>query len=60
MIGLLAVQAITTAALALVTIKLRRELFPMIATAGPVDAGFWLRSITSYRWRRLSLRRLRQ
>jgi hypothetical protein len=42
---LLLVQAITTAALAAVVIKLRRELWPMIATAGPVDAGFWIRSI---------------
>jgi truncated hemoglobin YjbI len=39
------VQTVTTAALALVTIKLRRELWPAIATAGPVDAGFWIRSI---------------
>jgi hypothetical protein len=45
MIELLTVQAITTAALAAVVIKLRRELYPMIATAGPVDAGFWLRSV---------------
>jgi len=45
MVELLAVQAVTTLALALVAIKLRRELWPMIATAGPVDAGFWLRSI---------------
>jgi hypothetical protein len=45
MIELLAVQAITTAALAFFVIKLRRELYPMIATAGPVDAGFWIRSI---------------
>jgi hypothetical protein len=42
---LLLVQAITTAALAAVVIKLRRELWPMVAAAGPVDAGFWIRSI---------------
>jgi len=45
MIELLLVQAVTTLALAAVVIKLRRELWPMIATAGPVDAGFWIRSI---------------
>jgi hypothetical protein len=45
MIELLAVQAITNLALAAVVILLRRQLYPMIATAGPVDAGFWLRSI---------------
>jgi hypothetical protein len=45
MIELLAVQAITTAALVFFVIKLRRELYPMIATAGPVDAGFWIRSV---------------
>jgi hypothetical protein len=42
---LLLVQAITTAALAAVVIKLRRELWPMVTAAGPVDAGFWIRSI---------------
>jgi len=45
MIELLAVQAVTTLALAAVVILLRRQLYPMIATAGPVDAGFWIRSI---------------
>jgi len=45
MIELLAIQAITTAALAAVVIKLRRELWPAVATAGPVDAGFWIRSV---------------
>jgi hypothetical protein len=44
MIELLAVQAITTAALAAVVIKLRRELWPMIAGAGSEDVGFWVRS----------------
>ena len=45
MIELLVVQAITTAALAFFVIKLRRELYPMVAGAGPVHAGFWIRSI---------------
>jgi hypothetical protein len=45
MIELLAVQAITNLALAFFIIKLRRELWPMIAGAGPVSAGFWLRSV---------------
>jgi hypothetical protein len=45
MIELLAVQAITTAALAAVIIELRRELFPMIATAGQENLGFWIRSV---------------
>jgi len=45
MIELLAVQAITTAALAFFVIKLRRELYPMIATAGQPYASFWVRSI---------------
>jgi len=45
MIELLAIQAITTAALAAVVIKLRRELYPMIAGAGPFHTGFWIRSI---------------
>jgi hypothetical protein len=45
MIELLAVQAITTAALAFFVIKLRRELYPMIATAGPTYASFWIRSV---------------
>jgi hypothetical protein len=42
---LLAAQTVATAALAAVVIKLRRELYPMIATAGPVNAGFWIRSV---------------
>jgi hypothetical protein len=45
MIELLAVQAVTTAALAFFVIKLRRELYPMIATAGPTYASFWIRSV---------------
>jgi hypothetical protein len=45
MIELLAVQAITTAALAFFVIKLRRELYPMIATAGQPYASFWIRSV---------------
>jgi hypothetical protein len=45
MIELLAVQAITTAALAFFVVTLRRELYPMLATAGPVESGFWIRSI---------------
>jgi hypothetical protein len=45
MIELLAVQAITTAALAAVIVELRRELFPMIATAGQENLGFWIRSV---------------
>jgi len=46
MIELLAVQAITNLALAAVVIKLRRELWPMIAGAGPSPVrGFWIRSI---------------
>ena len=45
MIELLAVQAITTAALAFFVIKLRRELYPMIAAAGPTYASFWIRSV---------------
>jgi hypothetical protein len=45
MIELLAVQAITTAALAAVVIKLRRELYPMIATSGQPYASFWVRSV---------------
>jgi hypothetical protein len=45
MIELLAVQAVTTAALALVIIKLRRELYPMIAAAGQPYASFWVRSV---------------
>jgi len=44
MIELLAVQAVTTLALAIFVIKLRRELYPMIATAGPTYASFWIRS----------------
>ncbi len=48
---LLFVQAITTAALAFFVIKLRRELWPMIATAGPTDVmltplmRIWIRSV---------------
>ena len=46
MIELLAVQAITNLALAFFVIKLRRELWPMIAGAGPSPVrGFWIRSI---------------
>jgi hypothetical protein len=48
MIELLAVQAVTTLALAAVVIKLRRELWPMIAGADPPGSGgvgFWIRSI---------------
>jgi hypothetical protein len=32
-------------ALAFFVIKLRRELYPMIATAGPTYASFWIRSV---------------
>jgi hypothetical protein len=48
---LLAVQAVATAALAVFVIKLRRELYPMLATAGPTDKlltplmRLWIRSI---------------
>jgi hypothetical protein len=42
---LFAVQAITTAALAFFVIKLRRELYPMLATAGRPYSSFWIRSI---------------
>ena len=45
MIELLAIQAVTTLALAAVVIKLRRELWPAIATAGPENLGFWIRSV---------------
>jgi hypothetical protein len=45
MIELLAVQAVTTLALAFFVIKLRRELYPMIATAGQPYASFWIRSV---------------
>jgi hypothetical protein len=45
MIELLAVQTITTLALAFFVIVLRRELYPMVATAGQPIAGFWLRSV---------------
>ena len=48
MIELLLIQTITNLALAAVVIKLRRELWPMIATAGPVDAGFWIRYINVF------------
>jgi hypothetical protein len=44
MIELLLVQAVTNLALAAVVIKLRRELWPMIAGAGSEDVGFWVRS----------------
>jgi hypothetical protein len=42
---LLAAQAVATAALAFFIITLRRELWPMIAAAGPTFAGFWIRSV---------------
>jgi len=45
MIELLAVQAITTAALAAVVIKLRRELWPMFAMAKSGEVGFWVRTV---------------
>jgi hypothetical protein len=48
MIELLLVQTITNLALAAVVIKLRRELYPMIAGADPPGSGgvgFWIRSI---------------
>jgi hypothetical protein len=42
---LLAAQAVATAVLAYFVIKLRKELYPMFATAGPVeDVVFWIRS----------------
>jgi len=44
MIELLAVQAITTAALAFFVIKLRRELWPMFTVAKSGEIGFWVRS----------------
>jgi hypothetical protein len=47
MFELLAIQAITTAALAFFVIILRRELYPMVATAGPGFENlplFWIRS----------------
>jgi hypothetical protein len=44
-IELLLVQAITNLALAVVVIKLRRELWPMISSAGPEFVGFWIRSV---------------
>jgi hypothetical protein len=47
-IELLLVQIITTLALAFFVIKLRRELYPMIAGADPPGSGgvgFWIRSI---------------
>jgi hypothetical protein len=40
---LLLVQTITTAVLAALVVKLRRELYPTFATAGSVDVGFWIR-----------------
>jgi len=45
MIELLAIQAVTTLALAAVVIKLRRELWPAVATAGPENLGYWIRSV---------------
>jgi hypothetical protein len=42
---LLAVQAVATAALAFFIIMLRRELYPMIATAGRPYSSFWIRSV---------------
>jgi hypothetical protein len=42
---LLAVQAIATLALAVFIVMLRRELYPMLATAGPFHTGFWIRSV---------------
>jgi len=45
MIELLAVQAITTAALAFFVIKLRRELWPMFAMAKSGEVGFWVRTV---------------
>ena len=45
MIELLAVQAITNLALAFFVIKLRRELYPMVAAAGQPYASFWIRSV---------------
>ena len=45
MIELLLVQTITNLALAFFVIKLRRELWPMIATAGQPYASFWIRSV---------------
>jgi hypothetical protein len=45
MIELLAVQTVTTLALAAVVIKLRRELSPMVAAAGQPYASFWVRSV---------------
>jgi hypothetical protein len=45
MIELLLVQAVTNLALAFFVIKLRRELWPMIAAAGQPYASFWIRSV---------------
>ncbi len=45
MIELLLVQTIATLALAVFVIILRRELYPMIATAGQPYTSFWIRSI---------------
>jgi hypothetical protein len=45
MIELLAVQTITNLALAFFVIRLRRELYPMIAAAGQPYASFWVRSV---------------
>jgi hypothetical protein len=51
MIELLLIQTAATLALAFFVIMLRRELYPMIATAGPADdvltplARLWIRSV---------------
>jgi len=45
MFELLLVQTITNLALAAVVILLRRQLYPMIATAGQPYASFWVRSV---------------
>jgi len=45
MIELLAVQAITTAALTFFVITLRRELWPMFAMAKSGEVGFWVRTV---------------
>jgi hypothetical protein len=44
MIELLLAQSAATAVLAFFIIMLRRELYPLVATAGPVESGFWIRS----------------
>jgi hypothetical protein len=45
MIELLLAQSAATAVLAFFIIMLRRELYPLVATAGPVESGFWIRSV---------------